>query len=269
VLPAALTRGPFWLASFALHGAVFLAAGHLPAGTATTAPPASDDTLAVDLAPVAPDPPILPDLPLRAPTQAPAQAGVPPTHTHPYPVPLDHDAHPHDPSIVHVMPLAAPPPAPAPITVAATPDIPAVDGPEPARFRMVVDSRDMRPATPPPGARGTDDGLAPAAVPASGPGSDADPLPEARATSPAVLTRHAVPAYPEEARAAQIEADVMVELIIGRSGDVLSARVVERAGYGLDEAALRAVRSWRYEPARLDGRPVAVRRRAPISFRLR
>jgi TonB family protein len=37
---------------------------------------------------------------------------------------------------------------------------------------------------------------------------------------------------------------------------------------GLDEKALEAVRTWRFEPARKDGQPVAVQINVEVIFRL-
>ena len=39
-------------------------------------------------------------------------------------------------------------------------------------------------------------------------------------------------------------------------------------GLGLDEKALDAVRTWRFEPARKDGVPVAVQINVEVNFRL-
>jgi len=44
---------------------------------------------------------------------------------------------------------------------------------------------------------------------------------------------------------------------------------VHRAGYGLDEAALTAIRAYRFSPAVRAGRAVPVRMRWVVQFRLR
>ena len=49
----------------------------------------------------------------------------------------------------------------------------------------------------------------------------------------------------------------------------MSARAVVRAGYGLDDAAVRAIRDYRFSPAIRAGSPVAVRMRWTVQFRLR
>ena len=45
-------------------------------------------------------------------------------------------------------------------------------------------------------------------------------------------------------------------------------RLQRSAGMGLDEKALEAVNKWRFEPATLDGHPVAVQVSVEVSFRL-
>jgi TonB family protein len=44
--------------------------------------------------------------------------------------------------------------------------------------------------------------------------------------------------------------------------------VAQAAGEGLDEKALEAVAAWKFEPATLQGEPVAVRLNVEVSFRL-
>ncbi|MET0384874.1 MAG: energy transducer TonB, partial [Polyangiales bacterium] len=63
------------------------------------------------------------------------------------------------------------------------------------------------------------------------------------------------PAYPSQAREAGIAGKVRVELKVDASGRVVSARVLEGLGHGLDEAALEAARTARFEPATLCGAP--------------
>lgn len=62
---------------------------------------------------------------------------------------------------------------------------------------------------------------------------------------------------------------VRLRLAVGTDGRVKTAEVVASSGFPLlDAAALAAVREWRYEPAREDGRPVAEERRVAVEFQL-
>ena len=76
------------------------------------------------------------------------------------------------------------------------------------------------------------------------------------------------PSYPESARAKGVQGTVMVQALVGRDGRVLDARVTSGVP-GLDEAAIEAVRQWRFEPARTQGRPVAVWVAVPVKFTLK
>ena len=60
-----------------------------------------------------------------------------------------------------------------------------------------------------------------------------------------------------------------LEVVIDRTGAVQSARTLERVGYGLDEAAVAAVRRYRFSPAHRAGKAVAVRMRWVLRFQLR
>ena len=66
-----------------------------------------------------------------------------------------------------------------------------------------------------------------------------------------------IPDYPLSARRMRREGAVVLRLHIDEQGRLLEARVVERAGYGLDEAALDAVRRSTFAPATQAGVPVA------------
>lgn len=76
------------------------------------------------------------------------------------------------------------------------------------------------------------------------------------------------PAYPAIAQAAQVEGLVIIEATIGVDGQVVEARVLRSVPL-LDQAALQAVRQWRYTPTRLDGSPVAVIMTVTVNFQLR
>lgn len=64
------------------------------------------------------------------------------------------------------------------------------------------------------------------------------------------------PAYTDEARAAGIQGKVRVQLTIGVDGKITDATIVEGLGYGLDEAALAALREAEFVPAQRCGKPV-------------
>jgi TonB family protein len=59
-----------------------------------------------------------------------------------------------------------------------------------------------------------------------------------------------------------------LRLIVGSDGNPRDIKITHPLGMGLDEKSIEAVRTWRFEPARRDGRPVAVEITVTVSFRL-
>lgn len=66
--------------------------------------------------------------------------------------------------------------------------------------------------------------------------------------------------YPEEARRVDMRGTVRLRVGIDESGRVREVKVIKRLGYGLDEAASKALWKFRFQPALgQDGRPVPFR----------
>jgi protein TonB len=77
------------------------------------------------------------------------------------------------------------------------------------------------------------------------------------------------PDYPPSSRRLGIEGTVRVRVLVGADGRPREVTVKQGIGdAALDEAALLAVRRWRFEPARRNGEPVAATVVVPIQFRL-
>jgi len=74
--------------------------------------------------------------------------------------------------------------------------------------------------------------------------------------------------YPEAARRAGARGEVVIEAVIDRAGMVVKPRIVRNMTGSPEcaEAALDAVRKWRYRPASLEGRPVAVTMTLTVVF---
>lgn len=85
--------------------------------------------------------------------------------------------------------------------------------------------------------------------------------------APVVINR-VEPMYPEEARKARITGIVIVEATIDRNGVVKNATVLKPLPFGLDQAALDAVRQWTFKPGTLNGEPVDVFFNLTINFKL-
>ena len=76
------------------------------------------------------------------------------------------------------------------------------------------------------------------------------------------------PEYSEEARKAKYQGVVVLYVIVGPDGKTRDVRVVRSLGLGLDEKAIEAVRTWRFEPAKKDGQPVPVAVNIEVNFSL-
>jgi protein TonB len=64
------------------------------------------------------------------------------------------------------------------------------------------------------------------------------------------------PKYTLEARQADIEGIIRVEVTVDESGHVANARILSGLGYGLDQAALAAAKQCTFEPATQCGKPI-------------
>jgi len=76
------------------------------------------------------------------------------------------------------------------------------------------------------------------------------------------------PKYPDLARRLGKEGKVMLRLLIDERGQLIDIEQIEKAGYGLDEAAIEAAKAASFHPARLNGHPVACRALLPVKFKL-
>jgi protein TonB len=76
------------------------------------------------------------------------------------------------------------------------------------------------------------------------------------------------PDYSDAARKAKYQGSVLLWLVVGADGLPHHVQVQRSLGMGLDEKAIAAVSTWRFQPATLDGKPVAVAVSVQVSFRL-
>jgi TonB family protein len=112
---------------------------------------------------------------------------------------------------------------------------------------------------------GTDNGIGEG----DGGGTGGGPYRPGSGVEPPALLREVKPAYTEAARAAGIQGDVLIEVVVRRDGTVGDVRIIRGLGYGLDDRALEAVREWRFSAARRMGVPVDVLVEVAMEFRLR
>jgi periplasmic protein TonB len=76
------------------------------------------------------------------------------------------------------------------------------------------------------------------------------------------------PEFSEEARKSKYQGVAVLWAVVGPDGRVRDLRIQRSLCMGLDEKAIAAVKTWRFEPAHKDGVPVAVQIAVEVNFRL-
>lgn len=86
-------------------------------------------------------------------------------------------------------------------------------------------------------------------------------------SAPVVL--HSVqPDFTEQARAANLQGTVVLQLIVDANGNPQNIRVTQSLGMGLDQKAVEAARQYKFKPATYQGHPVAVQIIVDVAFHL-
>jgi len=93
------------------------------------------------------------------------------------------------------------------------------------------------------------------------------PLPVGGEVKQAKLVSSTPPAYPTLAKTQHIEGNVRVDALVDETGRVSAVKVVSGPTL-LHQAAMDAIRQWKYEPATLDGKPVPMHLTVTLQFRL-
>jgi|HubBroStandDraft_6_1064221.scaffolds.fasta_scaffold64986_3 TonB family protein len=81
------------------------------------------------------------------------------------------------------------------------------------------------------------------------------------------LLHRVEPDYPEEARREQIEGPVVLDVRTGRDGSVEEVRLLAGRKV-LADAAIAAVKQWRFRPKVVNGKPAEIQTRVTLNFRL-
>jgi protein TonB len=101
----------------------------------------------------------------------------------------------------------------------------------------------------------------------SQPAAPAAPAPAGGDVKPAHLISSVAPSYPALARTQHIAGDVRVDALIDVTGRVTTMKIVSGPSL-LHQAAMDALRQWKYQSATLDGKPVPMHLTVTIQFRL-
>jgi TonB family protein len=76
------------------------------------------------------------------------------------------------------------------------------------------------------------------------------------------------PEYSDEARELKHQGTVLIGLVVDASGSPIDLQIQRPTGLGLDEKAVAAVSTWKFEPSQKDSKPVAVAISVEIQFNL-
>jgi protein TonB len=86
---------------------------------------------------------------------------------------------------------------------------------------------------------------------------------------PPVLIKHISPRYPDLARQAGIEGTVLLRVLVGKDGKVISASVLQSdVTPMMEKAAVAAAKQFRFKPAKQRTVPVKATMMVPIRFKL-
>jgi len=100
----------------------------------------------------------------------------------------------------------------------------------------------------------------------SQPAAPVSKLPVGGDVKEAVLISSVPPTYPAMARTQHVSGSVVVDALIEPNGRVSTMKVVSGPAI-LQQAAMDAIKQWKYRPASLDGNPVAMHLTVTIQFR--
>jgi len=81
-----------------------------------------------------------------------------------------------------------------------------------------------------------------------------------------LLIHRVEPVYPPEARRANLQGIIALDIVVGRDGSVISMHPLNGPDV-LTRAAMDALRWWKFEPYRLNGEPAVVETRVAVEFK--
>jgi protein TonB len=242
--------------SLMVHAALFVGALNIPARAAPVKKKV--EIRVVEKKPPPPPPPSPPPSESPKPSPPPEPAKRPPPKKAPQPPPSDEPPPPPPPP-------SAPPPPPQGFSLDMEATVTAGDGPA---VRAVEGGGNMF-ADPNKGGdpgKKTTERVAPPTGTGNDPRARGEGLVEPQVTTP---ERDREPPYTTDAREREIEGQLVLRINIDERGRISDVKLVKGLGYGLDEAAIAHVKAkWRFEPARLNGQPIARSIVVPINYSL-
>jgi TonB family protein len=86
-------------------------------------------------------------------------------------------------------------------------------------------------------------------------------------TAPTLLSK-TEPEYSEDARKARVQGTVLLRIEVNTHGQPQNISVRQSLGMGLDDRAIEAVKKWRFNPGKVNGKPAVVVAYVEVNFRL-
>lgn len=74
------------------------------------------------------------------------------------------------------------------------------------------------------------------------------------------------PDYPAELRRKKVQGTVYILFVVDRSGRTVNPVIQKSTHPAFEQPALRAIKRWRFEPGKRNGKPVQFKMRVPITF---
>ena len=99
------------------------------------------------------------------------------------------------------------------------------------------------------------------------PAAPVAPVPIGGDVKQAVLLSSVAPVYPQLARNQRLSGDVQIDALIDVNGHVSATKVLSGPAL-LYQSAIDAVRLWKYQPASLNGKRVAMHLTVTVQFKL-
>ncbi len=81
-----------------------------------------------------------------------------------------------------------------------------------------------------------------------------------------LVTHRVDPEYPPAARPAKLQGVIVLDVVVGRDGSVMDVRALNGPDV-LAQAAMEALRWWRFEPYKVDGKAIVVETKLAMEFK--
>ena len=101
------------------------------------------------------------------------------------------------------------------------------------------------------------------------PNATANKAAESEPVFDAAYLNNPAPFYPAAAKRKSIQGKVLIDVVVKTDGTAAQVQIARSSGYGdLDEAAIDAIKQWRFIPAKSKGQAIQANVIVPIEFKI-